>query len=72
MCRTNVCVESTVRDAFTNSLYTLVVPDATATLTNEAHQTSLGTWHGSRTVRQLRRYSMHYQSIINDYHTSPA
>ncbi len=52
--RTNVCVESTVRDAFTNDFYTLVVSDATATLSDEAHQASLESmqWFGDRATLQ--------------------
>ena len=38
---TNVCVESTVRDAFTNGWRAVVVSDATATLTVEEHEASL-------------------------------
>lgn len=45
---TNVCVESTVRDAFTNGIHVVTVSDATATLTEEDHQASLRTlnWFG--------------------------
>ena len=38
---TDVCVESTVRDAWTNGFYALTVTDATATLTREEHEASL-------------------------------
>ena len=54
--RTNVCVESTFRDAFTNDFCTLVVSDATATLSDEAHQASLKNmqWFGdSATVQEM-------------------
>ena len=53
---TNVCIESTVRDAFTNDFYTLVISDATATLTEEAYQASLKSmaWFGdSATVKEV-------------------
>ena len=40
---TNVCVEATVRDAFANSFWAVVVADATATLTKEAKRASLDT-----------------------------
>lgn len=45
---TNVCVESTVRDAFTNGIHVVTVSDATATLSQEDHQASLRTleWFG--------------------------
>lgn len=45
---TNVCVESTVRDAFTEGFRVLVVEDATATLTAEEHVSSLRSmrWFG--------------------------
>ena len=54
--RTNVCVESTVRDAFTNDFYTMVVSDATATLTEEDHKSSLNNmqWFGDEcTVNEV-------------------
>ena len=38
---TNVCVESTVRDAITNGFHTVTVSDATATLSEEEHKASL-------------------------------
>jgi ureidoacrylate peracid hydrolase len=38
---TNVCVESTVRGAFTHDVPVPVVSDATATLTKEEHEASL-------------------------------
>jgi ureidoacrylate peracid hydrolase len=38
---TNVCVESTVRDAFTHDVPVLVVSDGTAALTKEEHEASL-------------------------------
>ncbi|MCJ1328371.1 Isochorismatase [Thelotrema lepadinum] len=38
---TNVCVESTIRDAWTNGFCALNVTDATATLTQEEHEASL-------------------------------
>jgi ureidoacrylate peracid hydrolase len=38
---TNVCVESTVRDAYTNGIYALVVSDGTETLSEEEQQASL-------------------------------
>jgi ureidoacrylate peracid hydrolase len=38
---TDVCVESTVRDAFTNDIYALVVSDGTGTFSEEEHQASL-------------------------------
>ena len=38
---TNVCVESTVRDAYTNGWLAVIVRDATATLTLEEHEASL-------------------------------
>jgi ureidoacrylate peracid hydrolase len=38
---TNVCVESTVRDAFTHDVPVLVVSDATAALTKEEYEASL-------------------------------
>ena len=38
---TNVCVESTVRDAWTNGWHVLTLSDATATLSEEDHQASL-------------------------------
>ena len=38
---TNVCVESTVRDAFTYGFYALTVSDATATLSDEEQMSSL-------------------------------
>ena len=45
---TNVCVESTVHDAFTNDWPVVVVEDATATLTPEEHEASLKSmrWFG--------------------------
>lgn len=45
---TNVCVESTVRDAFTNGMHVITVSDATATLSEEDHQASLKSlmWFG--------------------------
>ena len=38
---TNVCVESTVRDAYTNGIYAVVVSDGTGTLNEEDHRASL-------------------------------
>jgi ureidoacrylate peracid hydrolase len=38
---TNVCVESTVRDAFAHDVRVVVVSDATAALTSEEHEASL-------------------------------
>ena len=38
---TNVCVESTVRDARTHGFHTLTVSDATATVSEEEHQASM-------------------------------
>ena len=38
---TNVCVESTVRDAVTNNYYCRTISNATATLTTEDHEASL-------------------------------
>jgi ureidoacrylate peracid hydrolase len=45
---TNVCVESTVRDAWTRGFRCLTVSDATATLSDEDHQASLRSmgWFG--------------------------
>ncbi|MGH2788753.1 MAG: cysteine hydrolase family protein [Actinomycetota bacterium] len=40
---TNVCVETTVRDAFIRDYYVLVVEDATATYSPEEHRASLAT-----------------------------
>ena len=47
-CATNVCVESTVRDAFTNGFYTTTVRDATATVSEEEQRVTLKTldWFG--------------------------
>ena len=47
---TQVCVESTVRDAYTNGYDCIVVEDATATLSDEEHDASLKamTWFGQR------------------------
>ena len=45
---TNVCVESTARDAFTNGIYTVTVRDATATQSAELQNASMETleWFG--------------------------
>ena len=45
---TNVCVESTVRDAFTEGFHVVTCSDATATLTQEDHEASLRSlsWFG--------------------------
>lgn len=45
---TNVCVESTVRDAMTNDFWVVVPTDGTATLTKEMHEASLSgmSWFG--------------------------
>ena len=54
---TNVCVESTVRDAITNGFHTVTVSDATATLSNEEHQASLKSlqyFGGCATLEELQ------------------
>lgn len=55
---TNVCVESTVRDAFTNGIHTVTVSDATATLSEEDHSASLRSlqWFGGvATVAEIQQ-----------------
>ena len=49
---TNVCVESTVRDAVTRDFYVKTVRDATACLTMEEHEASLRNlhWYGGVTT----------------------
>lgn len=42
---TNVCVESTVREAFTRGIRTKTISDATATLSKEEHEASLRSLH---------------------------
>lgn len=54
---TNVCVESTVRDAFTIGFHAVVVSDATATSTKEAYDASLlgMQWFGDQaTVEEVK------------------
>lgn len=48
---TNVCVESTVRDAWTRGFRCLTISDATATLSDEDHEASLRNmgWFGGTT-----------------------
>lgn len=53
---TNVCVESTVRDAWTRGFRCLTVSDATATLSDEEHEASLkslGWFGGTATAEEI-------------------
>ena len=53
---TNVCVESTVRDAITHEVFAVTVSDATATSTVEEHEASLknlGWFGGVATVKEI-------------------
>lgn len=46
---TEICVESTVRDAFTNGIHVTTISDATATLEEDVHRVTLKTldlWFG--------------------------
>lgn len=52
----NVCVESTVRDAWTRGFRCLTVSDATATLSDEEHEASLknlGWFGGTATAEEI-------------------
>ncbi len=44
---TNVCVESTVRDAYMRNFYTILVEDCTAAVTDDAHRATLRTIRGN-------------------------